>query len=140
MVFFPALIFICFFSYVLILTYVHSEWLYIERNDVLKKMKLPKLYICQKLAIGTPRGLLKVVESEILWCYFCALIDNFERVSRITVMCLLPTSCVYCKTFHSIQCCFYKTSIFHISWSFNSHCFIVLWLQLMCKILKATAR
>ena len=30
--------------------------------------------------------------------------------------------------------------IFQISWSFNSHFFIVLWLQQLCKILKATAR
>ena len=54
-------------------------------------------------------------------------------------------SCVYCqlwaflscKTFHSIQHCFYKTNTFHISCSFNSHFFIVLWLQHIFEILNA---
>ena len=36
-----------------------------------------------------------------------------------------------CKTFFSIQHYFYKTNIFHISWSFDSYFFIVLSLQQM---------
>ena len=57
-------------------------------------------------------------------------------------------SCAYCqlwtffacKTFHSIQHSLYKTSIFHISWFLTLFFLIVLWLQQICKILKATAR
>ena len=109
--------FVCFFWSALMHTCVHSNWLYIlnHENDVLKKIKFPKLYI--KLALGTPRGLLKVVQSENIWRCFCASIDNFEQVSQITIAFLLPTLSIFCMVnVHSIPHCFYKTNIFHISW------------------------
>ena len=113
-----------------------------HKNGVLKKIKLPKLYICSKLAIRILPELLEVVQSENMWSFFCDPIDNFEQVSQITLTCLLPNLPAFFvrETFHSIQHCFYKANIFHISWSFISNFFIVLWLQKMCEILKATAR
>ena len=106
------------------------------------KKKLPKLYICLQLAIRILPELLEVVQSENMWSFFCDPIDNFEQVSQITLTCLLPNLPAFFvrETFHSIQHCFYKANIFHISWSFISNFFIVLWLQKMCEILKATAR
>ena len=61
-------------------------------------------------------------------------------VSQITVICLLPALRIF--YIQNIPFCFSMViikPIIYISWSFNSHFFILLWLQQICKILKATA-
>ena len=89
--------FVCFLSNVPMHTCVHSHWLCFEtKNDVLKKTKLPKLYICLKLAIKTPRELLKVVQSENMQCCFCAPINNLEQVPQIILPCLLLPLSIIC--------------------------------------------
>ena len=40
------------------------------------------MYICYKLALTTPQGLLKVAQSENI--SFCVPIDDIEQVSQIT--------------------------------------------------------
>ena len=80
-------------------------------------IKLPNLYIRLKLSIRTPRGLLKVVQSEKMWRCFSLPIDNFEQVSQITLACLSPTLWIFAwEIFHSIEHGLYKTNIFLISW------------------------
>ena len=48
------------------------------------------------LVTGTPQGLLKVVQSENIWRCFSVPIDNFEQMSQITDMCLLPILSNFC--------------------------------------------
>ena len=67
-----------------------------HKKDVLKETKLPKLYICYKLAIRTPQGLLKVVQIESMWYWFCVCIDNLEQVSQIILLCLFPPLSIIC--------------------------------------------
>ena len=119
--------FVCFLSNILIHTSVHANWLYIDgKNDVLKKVKLSKLYIYiyiyiksyiyKKLATKTLRRLLKVVQSENIWLCFCVPIDNFRPESQITK---LLNYLLAWQKFHSIQYCFYEKNIFRIFLSFN---------------------
>ena len=61
MVLFPALIF-CLF--LLKCSHALTNYIFKHGNDTLKKTKLPMLYICLKLPIRTPWGLLKVVQIE----------------------------------------------------------------------------
>ena len=92
MVLFPALIF-CLF--LLKCSHALTNYILKHRNDRLEKTKLPMLYICLKLPIRTPRGLLKVVQIENIWRFFCVRIDNLEQVQLI-LACLLPLLSIIC--------------------------------------------
>ena len=76
MVFFPALIFICFFSNVLMHTCVHYYWLW---KWCIEKDKTPE-----------------VIQSENMWCRFCARIDNSQQGSQVILACLLPLLSIIC--------------------------------------------
>ena len=104
------------------LVFPPTDYVLNHKNDVLQKRKLPKLFICQKLTLRTPWGLLKVVQSENIWRGFYVLTDNFEQVSQLPsrVHCRL-WAFFACKTFHSIQHRFHKTNILRISWFFISY-------------------
>ena len=91
-VFFPALIF-CLF--LLKCSHALTNYILKHRNDTVKKTKLPMLYICLKLPIKTPRGLLKVVQIESIWRFFCVRIDNLEQV-QLTLACLSPLLSIIC--------------------------------------------
>ena len=69
---------------------------YWNKNDVLKKIKLPKLYVCLKVSNKDTTGLLRVVQSENIWRCFCVHIDNFKQVSQIYLMCLFPNLSFFC--------------------------------------------
>ena len=85
MIFFPAFIF-----YLFLLkcsdTHLFSPRpiIYWNKNDVLKKKKLLRLYI-SKTSNKSNKG---IVQSENIWRCFPVPNDNFEQVSQITVMCL----------------------------------------------------
>ena len=118
MVFFPALIF---YLFLLKCSDAHlcllQTIIYWKKNDVEKRKKLRGCTLA-KLATRTPRGLFKVKIYDAVFVYLLITSNKCHK---------LP-SCAYCqlwtffacKTFHSIQHSLYKTSIFHISWSFNS--------------------
>ena len=65
-----------------------------HKSDVVKKAKLPKLDIFEKLAIRAPQGLLKVAQIENI-C-FCARIGNLDEVSQNVLAWLLPPFSIIC--------------------------------------------
>ena len=127
MIFFPALIF-----YLFLLkcsdTHLFSlrPIIYWNKNDVLKKKKLLRLYI-SKTSNKNNKG---IVQSENIWRCFRVPNDNFEQVSQITAMCLWPTLSIYCMVFIK--------QLFFLFVDILTHIFIALWLQQMSKVLKAT--
>ena len=131
MVFFPELIFYLFHLKC-------SDWIYVKTKWCIEKDKTPEAVHLLKVSNKDTTGLFKVKIYDT--AFSSPLITSNKCHKLPSGICCQLWAFFASKTFHSIWHCSYKTNIFYISRSFNSHFFIVLWLQQMCEILEVTSR